>query len=75
MLERTLAFSGSYASDDGNVTIRRSALGSTEYSGARFVGRCTACSRAFLIPADGTPLSDVREALQFVATHDHGDED
>ena len=75
LLERTLAFSGSYASDDGTVTIRRSAPGSSAYSGARFVGRCTACSRALLVPADGTPLSDVREALQFAATHDHGDED
>jgi hypothetical protein len=75
LLERTLAFAGSYVSDDETVTIRRSAVGSIEYSGARFVGRCTFCSRALLIPADGQPLSDVRAAVQFVATHHHGDED
>jgi hypothetical protein len=75
LLERTLAFSGSYVSDDGNVTIRRSAVGSFEYSGDRFVGRCTICSRALLLPPTGQPLSDVRAAVQFVATHDHGDQD
>ncbi len=75
LLERTLAFSGSYASDDGTVTIRRSPVGSSGYTGARFMGRCTVCSRALLIPADGQPLPDVRAALQFVATHDHDDED
>jgi hypothetical protein len=71
LLERTLAFSGSYVSDDGNVTIRRSTAGSAAYSGDRFIGNCTVCSRALLIPTTGEPLSDVRAAIQFVATHDH----
>jgi hypothetical protein len=75
LLERTLAFSGSYVSDDGNVTIRRSGAGSSAYSGDRFVGNCTVCSRALLIPPSGEPLSDVRAAVQFVATHNHGDVD
>jgi hypothetical protein len=75
LLERTLAFSGSYVSDDGHVTIRRSAAGSFEYSEARFVGQCHVCSRAGLIPSSGEPLADVRAAVQFVAAHDHGDLD
>jgi len=74
LLERTLAFSGSYVSDDGHVTIRRSP-GSSEYSGARFTGHCAVCSRAGLIPPTGEPLSDVRAAVQFVAAHQHGDAD
>jgi hypothetical protein len=74
LLERTLAFSGSYVSDDGNVTIRRSA-GSCAYSGDRFVGNCTVCSRAGLIPLTGEPLPDGRAAIHFVATHRHGDVD
>jgi hypothetical protein len=75
LLERTLAFSGSYVSDDGNVTVRRVAAESFEYSGDRFLGNCTVCSRALLIPVTGEPLSDVRAAVLFVAAHDHGDED
>jgi hypothetical protein len=75
LLERTLAFSGSFVSDDGNVTIRRSGVGSFAYSGDRFVGQCAVCSRALLIPRSGQPLSDVRAAVQFVAAHDHGDVD
>jgi hypothetical protein len=75
LLERTLAFSGSFVSDDGNVTIQRSGVGSFEYSGDRFVGQCAVCSRALLIPRSGQPLSDVRAAVQFVAAHDHGDVD
>ena len=75
LLERTLAFSGSYVSDDGHVTIRRSAAGSFEYSEARFVGQCHVCSRAGLIPSTGEPLADVRAAVRFVAAHDHGDLD
>jgi hypothetical protein len=75
LLERTLAFSGSYVSDDGNVTIRRFAVGSFEYSGDRFVGNCILCSRALLIPATGEPLADVRAAVHFVAAHSHGDVD
>ena len=75
LLESTLAFSGSYVSDDGNVTIRRSAVGSFEYSGDRFVGYCALCSRVLLVPATGEPLSDVRAAVLFVAAHSHGDVD
>jgi hypothetical protein len=75
LLERTLAFSGSYVSDDGNVTVRRVAGDSFEYSGHRFSGNCTVCSRAHLIPRTGEPLSDVRAAVLFVAAHHHGDVD
>jgi hypothetical protein len=75
LLERTLAFSGSYVSDDGNVTVRRTAGESFEYSGHRFLGNCTVCSRAGLIPPTGEPLPDVRAAVLFVAAHTHGDLD
>lgn len=75
LLERTLAFSGSYVSDDGHVTIRRSAAGSFEYSEARFVGQCHVCSQAGRTPSTGEPLADVRAAVQFLAAHDHGDLD
>ena len=75
LLERTLAFSASYVSDDGHVTIRRSAVGPSEYSGNRFVGHCAVCARALLIPPAGEALADVRAAIHFVATHDHGDAD
>jgi len=75
LLERTLAFSGSYVSDDGNVTVRRVTATSFEYSGHSFLGNCTACSRALLIPPTGEPLSDVRAAILFVAAHSHGDLD
>lgn len=75
LLQRTLAFSGSYVSDDGLVTIRRSAVGPFEYSGNRFVGHCAICARALLMPATGEPLADVRAAIHFVATHDHGQAD
>ena len=74
LLERTLAFAGSYVSDDGHVTIRRS-LASFEYSAARFVGFCAVCSRLRLVPSSGEPLSDIRAAVHFVAVHDHGDVD
>jgi hypothetical protein len=75
LLERTLAFSGSYVSDDGNVTVRRVAGGSFEYSGQRFLGNCSVCSRARLVPPTGEPLSDVSAAVLFVAAHGHGDAD
>ena len=75
LLERTLAFSGSYVSDDGNVTVRRITAASFEYSGHRFLGNCTVCSRALLVPLTGEPLSDVRAAILFVAAHTHGDVD
>ena len=75
LLERTLAFSGAYVSDDGNVTVRPVAAASFEYSGQRFLGNCAICSRALLIPPTGEPLSDVRAAILFVAAHNHGDVD
>jgi hypothetical protein len=74
LLERTLTFSGSYVSDDGHVRIRRAA-GVMEYSGARFTGYCAVCAHAGRTPPTGEPLRDVRAALQFAATHDHGDAD
>jgi hypothetical protein len=74
LLERTLVFAGSYVSDDGHVTIRRSS-GSSGYSAARFVGFCAVCSRKGLTPSSGEPLSDIRAAVQFVAAHEHGDVD
>jgi hypothetical protein len=74
LLERTLAFSGSYVSDDGHVTVRRS-VASNEYSGARFTGYCRVCSRAGRLPRTGEHLSDVRAAARFVAAHQHGDLD
>ena len=75
LLERTLAFSGAYVSDDGNVAVRPVAAASFEYSGQRFLGNCTICSRALLIPPTGEPLADVRAAILFVAAHNHGDVD
>jgi len=74
LLERTLAFSGSYVSDDGNVTVRRAAA-EFEYAGHRFLGNCRVCSRALLLPPTGEPLADVRAAILFVAAHHHGDVD
>jgi hypothetical protein len=73
LLERTLAFSGSYVSDDESVTVRQVVTASFEYTGERFLGNCTVCSRALLIPLTGEPLSDVRAAIHFVAAHNHGD--
>jgi hypothetical protein len=75
LLGRTLAFSGTSVSDDGTVTIRRSSMDSVEYSGDRFVGNCTICSRALLIPAKGEPLTDVKAAFRFMSAHHHGDVD
>jgi hypothetical protein len=72
LLEQTLAFSGSYVSDDGTVTISRAVDHAFAYSGARFGGRCTVCARALLMPDDGEPLADIGDAVRFVATHDHG---
>jgi hypothetical protein len=72
LLERTLAYSGSYVSDDGNVTVRRIAA-EFEYGGHRFLGNCRICSRARLLPSTGEPLADVRAAILFVAAHNHGD--
>ena len=75
LLERTLTFSGSYVSDDRQVTVRRSPARSAEYSGERFVGLCTICSRSRLMPAAGAPLPDLRAAVQFLAEHTHGEAD
>ena len=75
LLERTLAFSGSYVSDDGHVTVRRSPARSSEYSGERFVGFCTICSHSRLTPTAGTPLPDLRAAIHFLAVHTHGEAD
>jgi len=71
LLERTLAFSGSYVSDDGRVTITRVASGTFQYSADRFLGRCDICMRTGLVPAAGELLPDARAAERFVATHDH----
>lgn len=75
LLVRTLAFSGSYVSDDGNVIIRRSPVGSLEYSGDRFIGNCRPCFRARLIPPTGAALPDADAAVRFMATHRHGEVD
>jgi hypothetical protein len=75
LVERTLAFSGSYVSDDGNIRITRAHSDSFEYSGARFVGHCDVCARAGLLPPTGQLLADVAAADRFLATHDHGDVD
>jgi hypothetical protein len=72
LIERTLAFSGTYVSDDGSLIIRRSVVDSFEYSGDQFVGICARCVRAGLIPPQGERLPDVRSATSFAATHDHG---
>jgi hypothetical protein len=75
LIERTLTFSGSYVSDDGNVTIRRAGRGTFEYSGDRFVGFCRSCARTRRVPSTGTPLADIRAAVTFMAEHSHGDDD
>jgi hypothetical protein len=74
LIERTLAFSGSYTSDDGHLAIRRSA-GSLEYSGHRYLGYCRSCARVQLILPSGEPLPDVAAAVRFTATHDHDEVD
>jgi hypothetical protein len=75
LLVRTLAFSGSYVSDDGNVTIRRSPDGSFEYLGDRFIGSCRPCFRARLIPPAGAALPDADAVARFMATHSHDEVD
>ena len=75
LLEQTLAFSGSYVSDDGTVTITRSAARASAYAGDRFVGRCTVCARGQLLPAEGESLAGIPEVVRFVSTHDHADLD
>jgi hypothetical protein len=74
LIERTLAFSGSYVSDDGGMAIRR-AVGSFEHSRHGFLGYCSSCARARLIQATGEPLPDVVAAIRFIATHDHDEVD
>ena len=74
LIERTLAFSGSYVSDDGHLAIRRS-VGAFEHSRHGFLGYCSSCARARLIPATGEPLPNVVAAIRFIATHDHDEVD
>jgi hypothetical protein len=73
-LERSLAFSRTHVSDDGQVTIRR-APAPPGYSGARFTGTCAICVRAGLLAPAGEALADVRAAVRFLAAHDHGEAD
>jgi hypothetical protein len=73
LLERTLAFSGGYVSDDGDVSVRRVTPRTSTYAGHRFVGSCAVC--AALLPAAGEPLADVRAVSRFVSAHRHGDVD
>ena len=75
LVERTLAFSGSYVSDDGAIRITRVRSDAFEYSGARFVGSCDVCARAGLLPTGGEPLADAAAAGRFRAMHDHSDAD
>jgi len=75
LLGRILTFSGTYVSDDGSCTIRRSPVGSFEYSGHRFVGYCRRCVRGLLIAPEGEPLRDIGAAIRFAATHDHDEVD
>jgi len=75
LLELVLAFSGTYVSDDGDVTVRRSVTDSTAYSAARYAGWCRTCAHADLVGPAGEPLADVRAAARFVATHDHAGTD
>jgi len=74
LIERTLAFSGAYVSDDGHLAIRRAAA-SRDYSGHRFVGYCRTCARARLIVPTGELLPDVAAAIRFTATHHHDEVD
>jgi hypothetical protein len=74
LLEQTLAFAGSYVSDDGHLAIRRSA-GSFGHSRHAFLGYCASCARARLIRPTGEPLPDVVAAIRFITTHDHDEVD
>lgn len=75
LVERTLAFSGSYVSDDGKIRITRARSDVVEYSGARFVGHCDVCARAGLLAPTGELLSDAGAADRFLGMHAHGDEE
>lgn len=75
LLERALAFSGTYVSDDGHLAIRRSTSASFAYSESRFVGYCRSCARARLMPPTGEALPDVSAAIRFTSAHDHGELD
>ncbi len=75
LLERTLAFSGTYVSDDGGVAVRRVAVDPFAYDGHRFLGNCLVCARARVLPPAGQPLADVPAASRFVSAHSHGDVD
>ena len=72
LLERTLAYSGTYVSDDGHLAIRRSTAARFEYGGTPFVGYCVRCAHDGLMTSDGEPLPDLRAAVRFASTHDHG---
>lgn len=74
LLARTLAFSGSYTSDDGRMTIRRSGT-VPDYATARFAGHCTACAGTGLTPPVGEQLPELVDAARFAAAHRHGDVD
>jgi len=74
LIERTLAFSGSYVSDDGHLAIRRTAV-SRNYSGPLFLGYCRTCARGRLIVPTGELLPDVAAAIRFTATHHHDEVD
>ncbi|WP_029432225.1 hypothetical protein [Blastococcus sp. URHD0036] len=73
-LRRTLAFAGSWTSDDGQVSIEHT-RGATGYSAARFTGCCRICARAGLTPRGGEPLADLVAAARFLAAHHHGEVD
>jgi len=75
LLVRALVFSGTYVSDNGNAIIRRVADGATQYSGSRFLGICTTCSRARALSSAGEALADVAAVIRFLSTHSHGDVD
>jgi hypothetical protein len=75
LVERTLAFSGGYVSDDGDLSIRRSTAGTSEYSEQQFTGYCARCARVGLMPPEGKHLNQIGAAVRFAATHDHGDVD
>src|SRR3712207_3383219 len=74
LLDRSLTFSGSHESDDGQVRIRR-ATAPFEYAGARLVGSCAICARAGLTAPTGERLPDLHAAAGFLSAHDHGDID
>ena len=75
LIESTLAFSGSYVSDDGILAIRRSETTVFEYSSDRFLGQCSLCVRDGRVAVSGEALPDIGAAIAFAAVHRHGDVD